>query len=91
MVEGHLEAGEVGQVGLPHRRDQVLLATALGPGPDHDRRAVGVIGAEIDHLVAAELLKPYEDIRLDVLDEVPEMDMPVGVGERRGDEDAALG
>ena len=77
-------------MGLPHLGDQLPLAAALGPGPDHDRGAVRVVGTEIDALVAAEFLEPHEDVGLDVLDEVPEVDVPVGVRQRRRDEDAAL-
>ena len=89
MVEVDLEPAKVGEVRLPHRGDELAFRAALRLGADHDRRAVRVVGAEIDRLVAAELLEPHEDVGLDVLDEVPEMDVAVGVGQRRGDEDAA--
>jgi hypothetical protein len=52
---------------------------------------VRVVCADVGALVAAELLEPHEDVGLDVLDEVPEVDVPIGVGQRRGDEDAAPG
>jgi hypothetical protein len=80
VVEGDLEAGEVGEVRRPHRGDQLLLASPLGPGPDHDRRAVGVVGTQIDAALPAQLLEADEDVGLDVLDEVPEVDVAVGVG-----------
>ena len=89
VVERDMEAGEVGEVGLAHRRDQFPLRRALGPRPDHDRGAVRVVGAEIDAALPAEFLKPDEDIGLDVLDQVPEVDVTVGVGQGRRDEDAA--
>ena len=89
MVELDLKAREVGEVGLPHRGDQLLLAAALGLRPDHDRGAVGVVGAEIDRPVPAQLLKPYEDVGLDVLDQVPEVNVAVGVRQGRGDENPA--
>ena len=89
MVELDPEAGEVSEMILAHRRDQLALGAPLCPGPDHDCRAVGVVSAEIDGLVAAELLEADEDIRLDVLDQVPEVDLPVGIRERRGHEDPA--
>ena len=82
VVEVDLEAGEVGQVSLAHLGDQLPLAAALGAGADHDRRAVRVVGAEIDAVVAAELLEADEDVGLNVLDQMPEMDVAVGVGER---------
>ena len=90
MIEDHRKAGEVSEVGLPHRCDQNPLTRALGPGPDHDGRAVGVVGTEIDRLVSAEFLEADEDVGLDVFDEVAEVDVAVGVGERRGHKQAAL-
>ena len=89
MIEVDLEAAEIGEVGLPHSGDQFTLAAALGLGADHDRGAVRIVGAEIDRLVTTQLLEPHEDVGLDVLDQMPEMDVPVGVGQGGGDEDAA--
>jgi hypothetical protein len=36
--------------------------------------------------VPEHLLEAYPDVALDVLDQVPEMDGPVGVGQSGGDE-----
>jgi hypothetical protein len=66
-------------------------SASLGAGADHDRGAVRVVGADVGALVAAELLKPHEDVGLDVFDEVPEVDVPIGIGQRRGDENTAPG
>ena len=77
-------------MGRPHVCNQILLAAALGPGSDHDRRAMGVVGTEIVSPVASQSLEPDEDVGLDVFDEVAEVDVAVGVGKRRGDENAAL-
>ena len=89
VIELDLKAREVGEVGLAHRGDQFLLAAALGLRPDHDRRAVGVVGTEIDRPVPSQLLKPHEDVGLDVLDQVPEVNVAVGVRQGRGDENSA--
>ena len=91
MVEFHLEAGEIGEMVGTHSRDQILFGSPLGPGPDHDRRAVRVIGAEVDRVVSAELLEADEDVGLDVFDEVPEVILCVGVGLCGRDEDPAAG
>ena len=61
------------------------------PGADHDRRAVRVVGTDVDAPVAAQLLEAHPDVGLDVLDQVAEMDRAVGVGQGCGDEDFALG
>ena len=88
VVELDLEAGEIGDVGLPHPGDQLLLAEALLPGADHDGRAVGVVGAEVDAPPPAELLEPHPDVRLKVLDQVADVDVAVGVGQCAGDQDS---
>ena len=89
MVEGDLESGEVGEVRVPHRGDHRPLVPALGSRPDHDRRAVRVVGAEIDRTMPPQPLEPRKNVGLDVLDEMAEVDVAVGVGERRGDENAS--
>ncbi len=89
MVEGDVEGREVRAVFGVHAFDERLGLDALATRAQHDRRAVGVIGADVDALVPAQSLKACPDVGLDVFDEVPQMDRPVGVGQGAGDEDAA--
>ena len=89
VVELDVEAGEVGHVGLLHPGDQLLLADALLPGADHDRRAVRVVGADVDAPLPAELLEPDPDVGLQVLDQMADVDVAVGVGQGAGDEDSS--
>ena len=56
------------------------------PGADHDRRAVGVVGADVDAAVPAELLEADPDVGLEVLDQVADVDVAVGVGQGAGDQ-----
>ena len=72
-----------------HVGDQRLFAAPFLPGADHDRRAVRVVGTHVDAAVAAQLLKAHPDIGLDVLDQMAEVDVPIGVGQGGGDEDLA--
>ena len=58
-------------------------------GRDHDRRAVGVVGADEMHLVAAHALKPHPNIGLDVLHDVANVKMAVGIRQGGGDEQAS--
>ena len=88
VVELDVEAGEIGHVGLPHPGDQFLLADALLPGADHDGRAVGVVGADVDAPPPAELLEADPDVGLQVLDQVSDVDVAVGIGQGAGDEDS---
>ena len=57
---------------------------------DHDRRAVGVVGADKVHLVALHALKAHPHIGLDVFHDVADVEVAVGVGQGGGDEQAAL-
>ena len=65
-----------------------FFADAFLPGADHDRRAVRVVGADVDAAVADELLEAHPDIGLDVLDQMAHVDVAIGVGQGGGDEDA---
>ncbi|MCY1544102.1 hypothetical protein D9M68_799590 [compost metagenome] len=80
VVEIHQELGEIGGVLGAHVVDQLLGGDALLLGAQHDGRAVGVVGADVDGLVAAHLLEAHPDVGLDVFDHMPEVDGPVGIG-----------
>ena len=54
--------------------DERLFAHAGLPGANHDRRAVRVVGTDVDAAVADELLESHPDIGLDVLDQVADVD-----------------
>ena len=88
VVELDLEAGEVGLVGLLHLGDQFFLADALLPGADHNGRAVGVVGANVDAPPAAEFLETDPDVRLQVLDQMADVDMAVGIGQGASDQES---
>ena len=87
VVEGDIEAGEVADVGLLHFADQFLLGPLLLAGADHDRGAVSVVGTQVNAAVTAQVLKPDPDVGLDVLDQVTDVDVPVGVRQGRGHQD----
>ena len=90
VVEADAEAGEVAlRARRCTRAISCLGLDALCLRAQHDRRAVGVVGADVDAVVAAQLLEADPDVGLDVLDHVAEVDRAVGVGQRAGDEDAA--
>jgi hypothetical protein len=91
VVERDLETGEVPFVLPLHLRDQFRLRPAFLLGADHDRRAVRIIGAEVDALVATQTLETDPDVGLDVFDQMPQVDRPVRVGQGGGDQDAASG
>jgi hypothetical protein len=71
--------------------DDFLLAATFLASPDHNRRAVCIVGTEENAIVPAEFLKTHPNICLDVLDQMPDVDRTIGVREGGGNEDAALG
>ena len=89
VVELDTEASEVPLVSFAHRSDQLLLASPLLSRPDHDRRAMGVVGTDVDASMAAQFLKANPDIRLDVFHQMPDMDRAVGVGQGTGNQNLA--
>ena len=66
------------------RRDAFFLSG------DHDRRAVGVIGAHEMHRIAAHSLMTNPDVGLDVLHDVADVKGPVGIGQSGSDKEIAL-
>lgn len=70
IVEGDVEPGEVPQVGCAHIGDHLGLRPAFLPGPDHDRRAVRVVRADVYAGVPPQLLEADPDVGLDVLDQM---------------------
>src|SRR5262245_14615498 len=87
MIELHAEAGEIPDVLLPEPVDQLLGSDSLVPGPHHDRRAMRVVGAEEDDVAAAQPPIAGPDIRLDVLDQMTDVDRPVGIGQTTGEQE----
>ena len=79
-----VEFGEVALVFLLHIGDQRFLAATFLSCADHDRRAVRVIGTHVETPMSAQLLKPNPNIGLDILDQVAQMDRPIGVRQSRG-------
>jgi hypothetical protein len=88
VVELDLKPGEVAAVLVAGDGDEFFFGDAGFTSRDHDRGAVGVVGADVDTVLALQLLEADPDIGLDVLHEVADMDRPVGVGQRRGHQDA---
>ena len=89
VVELDIESGEVGRVGLLHLGDQLFLGDAFLPGADHDGRAVGIVGTDIDAPPAAKFLESDPDVRLQILDEMPDMDVAVGIRQCAGHQNAS--
>ena len=89
IVVADEKAGEVGEVLFAHFGNHVFGRDALFLCGQHHGRAVGVVGAAVVALVAAQFLKAHPNVGLDVFDHVAEVDAAVGIGQRGGNEDFA--
>ncbi|EEG23637.1 hypothetical protein EIKCOROL_01712 [Eikenella corrodens ATCC 23834] len=85
-----VEAGEVGEMFFAHFGNHVFGRDALFLRGKHYRRAVGVVGAAVVALVAAQFLEAHPNVGLDVFDHVAEVDAAVGIGQGGGNKDFAL-
>lgn len=90
VVVADVKAGEVAQVLGVHAFDQRLGGDAVFLGLEHDRRAMGVIGADIMAVVAAHFLKAHPDVSLDMLDHMAKVDGAVCVGQGAGHKNLAF-
>ena len=88
MVETHVEPDEIPLVRKAHVGDELLLLPPLLACTHHDGRAVRVVRAHVENLVTAEPVEAHPDVRLDVLEHVPEVDGTVRVGQRARHEEA---
>ncbi len=83
------EVVEIALVLLPHALDQLLRRDALLFRLQHDRRAVRVVGADVVDLMPMHAQRADPDVRLDVLDQMADMDLPIRVRQRGRDENLA--
>ena len=72
---------------VSHIGDDSFFRAAFPASSNHDRRAVRVVGTDIEAPMAAQFLKSHPDVRLDVFHQMADMDMSVGVRQRGGDKD----
>ncbi|MNV17558.1 hypothetical protein D3C71_1083510 [compost metagenome] len=86
MVEIHAERGKVTFVTGLDVGDEGFRRHAGLLGGQHDRRAMGVIGADVPDLLAHQPARAHPDIGLDVANQVTQVQRAVGIGQGVGDE-----
>ena len=72
-----------------HRRNQIFFAAAFFASPNHDRRAVRVVGTDVNAAIAPQLLESNPNVGLDVLDQMTNVNWSVGVRQGAGNQDLA--
>ena len=74
-------------MGFPHVRNHRFFRTSLATRPNHDGGAMSIVGTYKHTPLTPQLLKSHPDVRLDVLHQMPNVNVAVGVGQRCCDED----
>ncbi len=90
VVETDVEAREVFLMLLTNPVDQLLRGNSLTLGPQHNGGAVSIVCANVVAVVATHVLEAHPDIGLNVFQQVPQMNGPVGVGQGAGNQNIAL-
>jgi hypothetical protein len=81
------EPAEITLVFLLIRHHHFLGADALFPGLQHDGGAMSIAAADENAVATPKSLEANPDIRLNVFNEVPQVDGPVRVRQSAGDQD----
>ena len=90
VVELDIELGEVPLVGRLHVGNELGFAVACLSGAYHDCRAMGIVGTKVTAIVAEKFLKSDPDIGLQILDQMANVDMAIGVGQGGSDKNTAF-
>src|SRR5437868_15317713 len=89
VVEAEVKALVVVLVRLADKAYQFLRANTIRFGPEHNRRAVGVVGAHKTHRMPLHPLEWHPDIGREVLHDGSDVKRTVGAGRGSGDEERA--
>ncbi len=91
VVERNAKAVEIALVFLPHAVDQLFRCDAFQFRAQHDCRAVRIVGAHVVDLMPVHAQRANPDVRLDIFDQVANVDLSVRVRQRGRDENLAAG
>ena len=80
VVESDMEAVEIGFAPGRNVGNELLRRLADFFSGNHDRRAMGIVGADEMHLLPKHALEAHPDVSLGVLHDVANMEIGVGVG-----------
>lgn len=89
LIEADPEISKIGDVLIGNPGDQLLRRDALGTRFEHNRGAMSVVGADIPAIVPAHFLKARKNVGLYIFHQMADMDRPIGVGQRAGDQNIA--
>ena len=84
IVELYLKISKVLEMHRVATRDELFGRDPLLASANHDWSTMGVVGANVDAIIAAKLLKTNPEIGLDIFDEMTEMNVAVRIRQRAG-------
>ncbi len=90
VVKTDVEAGKVFLMLLTNPVNQLLWRNTLTLCPQHDGSTVSIIGTNVIAVMAPHLLIAHPDIRLNVFQQMPQVNRAVGVGQGAGNQNIAL-
>src|SRR5690554_5180804 len=90
VIKADMETGEIDLMLLADTVDQLFRGNTPPFSAEHDGSAVGVVGANVIAVMATHVLVAYPDNGLNVLQQVPQMNGPVAVGQGAGNRSYAL-
>ena len=80
IIKSNAEFGKISQMFFTYLGYELLRTDAFPVGFQHDRCAVGIIRAHVITCVAALFLEAHPDIRLNIFDQMTQMNRAVGIG-----------
>jgi hypothetical protein len=89
IIEGDAEVGEVCLMLRLNGSNLLLGGHPVFFRFEHDRGTVGVIGTHINTVLATQFLEAHPDIRLDILQQMAQVDGAIGVRQRAGNKNLA--
>ena len=90
VVKGDVKAIQIRLATCRDVGHELLGCLARFFGRDHDRRAVRVVGTHKVDLAALHALEPHPNVGLDVLHDVADVEVAVGIRQGGGDEQLAM-
>ena len=90
VIKADVEAAEIFLMLIADPVNQLFGRDAFALGPEHNGRAVGIVGANVVTVLATHFLVTHPDIRLNVFQQVAQVDRTVGVRQGAGNQNIAL-
>jgi hypothetical protein len=74
---------------VSHFGNQCFFRASFLSGTNHDGCAVSIVGADVDAAMTSQILETDPDIRLDIFDQMAQVNMAIGVRQSRCDKNSS--